>query len=53
MHDMDFLEKNEMVPKGISHDDFPENGAGRQSNRSYRMRTMTVREVLQHIHLGG
>ena len=31
-----------MVTKGISQDDFPENGVGRQSNRSLRMRTMTV-----------
>ena len=31
-----------MVAKGISHDDFPENGVGRQFNRSFRMRTMTV-----------
>ena len=31
-----------MVAKGISHDDFPENGVGRQPNRSLRMRTMTV-----------
>ena len=31
-----------MVAKGISQDDFPENGVGRQSNRSFRMRTMTV-----------
>ena len=33
-----------MVAKGISHDDFPENGVGRQSNRSHRMRTMTISE---------
>ena len=31
-----------MVAKGISHDDFPENGVGRRSNRSFRIRTMTV-----------
>ena len=31
-----------MVAKGISQDDFPENGVGRHSNRSLRMRTMTV-----------
>ena len=31
-----------MVAKGISQDDFSENGVGRQSNRSFRMRTMTV-----------
>ena len=42
-----------MVAKGISQDEFLENGVGRQSNRSFRMRTMTVREVLQHIRLGG
>ena len=30
--------------KGISQDDFPENGVGRRSNRSFRMRTMTVSE---------
>ena len=31
-----------MVAKGISQDDFPENVVGRRSNRSFRMRTMTV-----------
>ena len=31
-----------MVAKEISQDDFSENGVGRQSNRSLRMRTMTV-----------
>ena len=31
-----------MVAKGISHNDFSENGVGRQSNRSHRMMTMTV-----------
>ena len=31
-----------MVAKGISQDDFPENRVGRRSNRSFRMRTMTV-----------
>ena len=31
-----------MVAKGISQDDFLENGVGRWSNRSFRMRTMTV-----------
>ena len=31
-----------MVAKGISRDDFPKNGVGRRSNRSFRMRTMTV-----------
>ena len=53
VHDMDFLEKMKMVAKGISQDEFLENGVGRQSNRSFRMRTMIVREVLQHIRLGG
>ena len=33
-----------MVAKGISQDDFPKNGVERQSNRSFRMRTMTVSE---------
>ena len=42
-----------MVAKGISQDEFPENGVGRRSNRSFRMRAMTVQEVLQHIRLGG
>ena len=31
-----------MVAKGISQDEFPENGVGRRSNRSFRMWTMTV-----------
>ena len=31
-----------MFLKGISQDEFPENGVGRRSNRSFRMRTMTV-----------
>ena len=34
--------KMNMIANGISQDDFPENGVGRQSNRSFRMRTMTV-----------
>ena len=34
--------KTNMVAKGISIDDFSENGVGRRSNRSFRMRTMTV-----------
>ena len=42
MHDIDFLEKMKMVAKGISQDDFSDNGVGRQSNISLRMRTMTV-----------
>ena len=33
-----------MFLKGISQDEFPENGVGRRSNRSFRMRTMTVSE---------
>ena len=33
-----------MIVKGISHDEFPENGVGRRSNRSFQMRTMTVLE---------
>ena len=45
--------KTSMIAKGISQDDFPENEVGRQSNRSFGMRTMTVRKVLQHIRLGG
>ena len=31
-----------MVTKGISQDNIPESGVGRRSNRSFRMRTMTV-----------
>ena len=31
-----------MVAKGISQDEFSENGVGRCSNRSFRMRTMIV-----------
>ena len=31
-----------MVAKGISHDEFSENGVGRRSNRSFRMTIMTV-----------
>ena len=44
MHDMDFLENIKMVAKGISQDEFLENGVGRRSNRSFRMRIMTVSE---------
>ena len=33
-----------MVAKGISLDDFPENGVGKRSNRSFQMKTMTVSE---------
>ena len=36
--------KTDMVAKGISQDDIPENGVGRRSNRLFRMRTMTVSE---------
>ena len=31
-----------MFVKGISTEDFPENWVGRRSNRSLRMRTMTI-----------
>ena len=31
-----------MVAKGVSHDEFPEHVVGRRSNKSFRMRTMTV-----------
>ena len=44
MRDMKISEKMNMVAKGISQDDFSENGVGRRSNRSFRMRTMTVSE---------
>ena len=33
-----------MFLKGISQDEFPEDGVGRRSNRSFRMMTMTVLE---------
>ena len=36
--------KKDMVTKGISQDDIPENWVGRWANRSFRMRTMTVSE---------
>ena len=36
--------KTDMVAKGISEDDIPENWVGRWANRSFRMRTMTVSE---------
>ena len=36
--------KTDMVAKGISQDDIPENWVGRWANRSLRMRTMTVSE---------
>ena len=34
----------DMVAKGISQDDIPENWVGRWANRSFRMRIMTVSE---------
>ena len=34
----------DMVAKGISQDDIPENWVRRWANRSFRMRTMTVSE---------
>ena len=36
--------KTDMVAKGISRDDIPENWVGRWANGSFRMRTMTVSE---------
>ena len=36
--------KTDMVAKGISQDDIPDNWVGRWANRSFRMRTMTVSE---------
>ena len=36
--------KTDIVAKGISQDDIPENWVGRWANRSFRMRTMTVSE---------
>ena len=36
--------KTDMVAKGISQDDIPENWVGRWANRSFQMRTMTVSE---------
>ena len=36
--------KTDMVAKGISQDDIPENWVGRWANRSFRMRTMTFSE---------
>ena len=42
MHDTSFRKKMNMVVKGISQDDFPENEVGRLSNRSFWMRTMTI-----------
>ena len=37
--------KIDMVAKGISQDDIPDNWVGIWANRSYRMRTMTVSVV--------
>ena len=37
-------EKRKRFFKEISQDEFPENGVGRCSNRSFRMRTMTISE---------
>ena len=34
--------KTDMVAKGISQDDIPDNWVGRWANRSFRRRTMTV-----------
>ena len=46
--------KKEMVAKGISQDDIPENWVGRWVNRSFRMRTMTVSESSPtNLALGG
>ena len=39
--------KTDMVSKGISQDDIPENWVGRWANRSFRIRTMTVSESSQ------
>ena len=36
--------KTDMVVKGISQDDIPENWVGRWANISFRMRTTTVSE---------
>ena len=41
---MKLKEKWNMIVKGISMEDFSENWVGRWSNRSLRMRTMTVLE---------
>ena len=39
-----FVKTTDMVAKGISQDDIPENWVRRWANRSFRMRTMTVSE---------
>ena len=44
MHDIIFV-KTDMVAKGISQDDIPENWVRRWANRSFQMRTMTVSEI--------
>ena len=36
--------KTKTFLKGISQDEFSENGVGRRSNKSFRMRTMTISE---------
>ena len=42
MHETSFQENEHFFAKGISQDEFSENGVGRRSNKSFRMRTMTV-----------
>ena len=44
-----YFVKTDMVAKGISQDDIPENWVGRWANRSFRMRTMTVSESSPNI----
>ena len=44
MHDMKLKEKRKMSVKGISTEYFPKNFLGESSNRSLRMRTMTISE---------
>ena len=45
--------KGKMFVKGISKEDFSKNCLEEESNRSLRMRTMTVLECYPTIHLGG
>ena len=45
-----FVKTTDMVAKGISQDDIPENWVGRWANRSFRMRTMTVSESSYSCH---
>ena len=52
-HDMKLKEKTKMFVKEISTEDFPKNCMGGTSNRSLRMRTMTVSESYPAIRLGG